>query len=252
MADFSGATVPSAAAGNDGDVLTLSSGMATWLPGGGGGSQIAGFQAITASGNFVVPAGVTKIKARMWGGGGGAAGGAAGDGVTNGNDGTAGTDTWVKVSANKARGGGLGTGGTAGQVPGAATPALLPVITAASFQSGSFGIDQQTQLGLPQVLFQAITTTPPYSNGGSGTNAIANAGLSGSGAYGGSDNIINFGANGNGGQNGEYAEWGISVTPGEIVPVTVGAGGTGGATSGGTNPGGTGGNGGSGFVIIEW
>lgn len=207
---------------------------------------------------FVVPAGITRIYAKIWGGGAG--GGESADFSVPGNNGSDGEDSWVGTSSNKARGGKGGKGGTVGS--GSAytatglTTALAPVFGSNSVQYGSETIGSSTigraggALVWPINGFGVAGTKAAPATSAAGNSGIANTGQAGTGAAAIANDATHWPGGGGPGGYGEYAEWVIDVTPGDTLTVTVGNGGNGGTGGGGSAF--DGGAGAKGLVIIDY
>lgn len=179
--------------------------------------------------NFVVPD-YSTLSVEVWGGGGGG-------GEDNGTTGAAGVaSTFSTVTANGGAGGaGNTTGGTGGNASGGSTNLSGADGTdAMRGYSGDGGDGANGGAGGVRV-----------TSRGSGNDGLAPAG-GGSGSF---DRGFSFRAGGGGG--GAYATQSYTsgdFTPGDVITVTVGAGGTGG--NGQTSY--TGGNGADGQVAITW
>lgn len=78
----------------------------------------AGLQAFTSSGNFTVPAGVTRVRAKVWGGGGGG-GGASTNGAGSGGAGGGFVEELITVTPGAVIAVTVGAAGTAGPAGGA-------------------------------------------------------------------------------------------------------------------------------------
>lgn len=187
------------------------------------------------AGTYTPPAGMVRIRVRIWGSG-------AGGGAVITNSGSNGNTTtfadWTAlggalgVRGDSTRAGGAGgTGGTDGtgslivRRPGSGGQCGGPAagIAAAGGGSGSGG------------------STLPLSANAAGTNALANSGNGGSGT------TSTGSANGGGGGGGEYVEfWMTAAQVGVSKTYTIGAKGAGG-------PAGTlaGADGGDGYAVIE-
>jgi len=185
----------------------------------------------TTQGNWIVPAGVTIVKARIWGGGG-----AGGDGDS-----------------------GAGGGGAAGGYSEgfyAVSPGQVIYVTVGNGGAGAGSSGGNSSFG---VLGVALGGAPGASGssgvggGGAGSGgAGAGSGLSVTGGGGGDPFLVsgswNSGAGGNGyGSNGGLPVWG---TPTQVVAGQTGVG-PGGGGSGGVGLG-LGGNGAPGLVLVEW
>ena len=200
----------------------------------------------SSSGTYYTPAGCTRIRVRLVGGGGGGGGG------TNGSSGTAGGaggNTTFGTSLLQGDGGSGGGVGAAGNSAGGAGGA-------ASLGTGPIGMAKTGSAG-------AGTTLPgTYSAGGYGgtspfggvgragyggtnaANSAANSGCGGSGGAGAQSAGASYG--GGGGGAGGYVDAIIS-NPLASYAYAIGAAGTAGTANGGT----TAGTGGSGFIIVE-
>lgn len=158
-----------------------------------------GFLAMLTSGtSYTVPAGIYRLRARLFGssGGGGGGGEAAGTGPSNGDSGTAGgtggSTTFGSLTANGGAGGGPGTGGQSDGSSGT------------SGAQGAHG----TASGAAVALTGAGM---PGSGGGPGGVGVTGLGSGGPGAPGG---------------DGGYVEDWLSVTPGSTITYAIGAAGT--------------------------
>ena len=186
---------------------------------------------ITASTDWVVPNGISQVKARLWGGGGG--GGAGGGG---------------------AGGGGAGGGYAEGYFP--ASPGTLIALTVGA--GGAGGLAGGT------TSFGTLASASGGGGGGNGTTGGAGAGATNGGV--GAGGAINF--PGQTGQNGltfsgggllggtgggafggasTFGPAGSSTTAlGGCTGAFFGCGGSGGIAGGGGGPGG------AGLIIVEW
>ena len=192
-------------------------------------------QVFTASGNFVVPNGVTTIRAELTGGGG--SGG-------------------YHVSMP---GGGGGAGGKViGIITGLTPGQVIPVTIGAGGQSpGSPGDGGD---GGTSIFANMQASGGFGGNGGTGTGLISNAGGAGGGATGGQLNLIGSvgtdaivaayrGGDGGGPGNGRGASGG---NQGVAASSYGGGGGGGGCTTGSSPAGALGGSGGGGLLVIEY
>ena len=196
-------------------------------------AEAGGQQLFTASGNFTVPTGITRVYVTAVAGGGGGGGGAGATGTspsasTDGSDGSDGGQSsfgaHVVAAGGKGGGKGLGLGrGGAAQAGGQ--------------HGGNKAGDLGGLGGVPPAIFRA------YGKGGAGGNGAGGAN----------------GTGGGGGASGAYSATPAmrnkvdSLTPGGTVAVTVGAGGAGGAGGTGTAGNGSAGSTGSnGAVLVEW
>lgn len=194
-----------------------------------------GFQTVSATGSFVVPANVYFLRYRMWAGGGGSGGtGAAGQSAGGGGGGefaegviavTPALSVSCTIGAAGAAGGGGGSGGAGGTTSFTASATTITVVGGSGGSPGVGG-----------------------SGGGGGTGGTGAAGRRINGGSGGSGN----GSSGTGGVGGSAGGGGGS-----------GSGGALGATSAGATPGGGGGGpgsaggvagaaGGAGQIVFEW
>jgi hypothetical protein len=222
---------------------------------------IAGAQhdTFTSNNSWLCPSGISRVKVRMWGAGGGGGGGADNAVSNNGFNGAAGGASYFGTSTNIARGGNGGGGGlysfSLGGIAGTAPVALLPIISATSFQSGSFDYNIQAagkrNGGTAVDLMKWVDLLKSASGNGPDLSNSAVAGQANTGQAGGGGGGVNAGGGGGApGAPGEYAEWWLTVVPGIPYTIIVGVGGTGGVKGGGISS--NGGNGGSGLVIIEY
>lgn len=196
-------------------------------------AEAGGQQLFTASGDFTVPAGITRVYVTIvpGGGGGGGGAGATGTSPSSSTDGTNGSDggasyfgAHVTVAGGKGGGKGLGLGRGG-----------------AAYSGGHHGGNKVGDLGgLGGVA--PPTVLGAYGKGGSG----------GAGADGSS------GTGGGGGAAGScgspvYRQKVDSLTPLSTVAVTVGSGGAGGSGGTGAAANGTAGStGANGAVLVEW
>jgi hypothetical protein len=195
---------------------------------------------ITSSEPWIVPAAVTRIKARLWGaGGGGGAGGGLGY-VGGGGAGGGYVEAFFGVTPGQVLTLSVGVGGTASVDGGAGGPTSLDVLaTAGGGSSGTVGGAGAVGVGggsPGSASAPGAIGTPYLVTGLVGQNGIAN----GSGLIGGGSG----GADGRLGAFGPAGTTATSVTGGS--PSYPGSGGTGGVGNGG------GGNGASGQITIEW
>lgn len=194
-------------------------------------------QVFTSSGIFTVPAGVTKIKARVWGGGGG------GSGSANSNNGYAGaggggsgySEGPITVTPGQVITATVGAAGTGGAATTAGTTGGSSAFDVINVNGGGGGLYQNTGGSLIQ------------TNGGSGSGGTLN--LTGGVGYFpipfGSGSATMGGPGGAAAMGGPGGGWSIGTASVGQFP----GGGGGGA---GGNGGATGGNGGGGLIIVEW
>lgn len=197
-------------------------------------AEDGGQQLFTASGNFTVPAGITRVYVTAVGGGGGGGGGAGATGTspsssTDGADGADGgaSSFGAYVTAAGGKGGGkglgLGKGGTA-------------------WPGGQHGQNKCGDLG------GAGGVAPPTALGAYGQGGAGGAGSGGTSGTGGGG-----GASGAGTAAPVVSSQVGSLTPGGTVAVTVGAGGAGGSAGTGAGGNGTAGSSGTGgAVLVKW
>lgn len=164
---------------------------APWLNG------IGAIEIITASGNWIAPAGVTRVEVTIIGGGGGGGAGA-------GNTGSAGgSSTGFSITANGGGGGIAAGGGGSGGAGGG---------------GGSGGISITGEPGFSAAVNNALAYgggTPFGFGGHPGFTTGQNYGGGGSGA-----------AGGGGGGGGETRIAVVNVVPGDSYSITIGAGGS--------------------------
>lgn len=205
-------------------------------------TPFAGFARITrftASGNWTVPAGVTRARVRVWGGGGGGGGnGTAGAGGGGGGGGYA-EDIITGLTPGASITITVGAGGTAGANTG----------TASSNNGGAGGTSS----------FGASLSATGGSGGGGSASSAGAAGTGGSGSGGGSGAILATGGSGSagtasgsgavGGRGGEGAMGGGGggTSTGTALPGAFPGGGGGGGAA--TNVGAVGA---AGLVVIEY
>jgi len=211
----------------------------------------------TANATFTIPAGITKIKVTLVGGGG--AGGSA-TYVTDGYGGsgvgtslTSGTETISQVYAGPGVGGAPG-GVTPAGTGGNATGGTLNI-------KGTPGLSSQVT-GVPTAISGGYAVTFNSGEGGSSTlgggmppvfatnNGISATGINlsyGGGGSGGSQSGSSGGAGQGGGGGSTAIKYLTGLTPGNTLTVTVGTGGLASTTE--TR---NGGNGGPGIALIEY
>lgn len=207
---------------------------AIWTPFG----SISGLpqqQIFSSDGVFTVPAGITRIRVKMWGGGGGGGSGWSGFG----------TGLYGSIGGTTSFGVFIAYGGGGGQSGG-------PSFGGSGGIGGSYSVNggaTQSKNGVDGLAGTVGIGGPIFNPGGAGGNPAdigghANARIPGGGGSGGDGS----GANGSGGGGGGagYQEQIINVTPGENYSVTVGSGG---GIAAGSSPGNAGANG---KVIVEW
>jgi hypothetical protein len=191
-----------------------------------GTHNLAAFTPVT-QGNWTVPAGITNVKLRIWGGGG--AGGAGGGG---------------------AGGGGGGGGYSEGFYP--VTPGQSYLVTVGNGGVGSGAAGGTSQFaGLASARGGMAGTDGPTGSGGAGATGagtgLLNAGQQGGSAFEAGANWVSGCGGGAFGAPGSApivaASTNTTNSPANPLP---GAGGTGGVGSG------FGGQGGPGLVLVEW
>lgn len=217
----------------DNNTSNPDTGGAGWTALSGAGNSVV----FGASGTFVVPAGVTRVKVRAWGGGGGGggAGGAASAGTAGVSgafgegyfDVTPGASFAVTIGAGGIAGGGAGNNGSNG-----GTSSFGALLTAGGGSGGVGSTSGAASWG--------SISGPTSSGGGIGFpgTVSANAYLIG-GTY--------LGSAGPGSPQGGSTGY-ISIGPG-LVGGFPGGGGGGAACNGTPNNAGAGAGG---FVIVEW
>jgi|BEDMetMinimDraft_2_1075160.scaffolds.fasta_scaffold00285_10 hypothetical protein len=192
---------------------------------------VSNLQAFSQSGTFVVPAGVTRVRVRLWGGGGGggAGGGSAGAGGSGGGYG----EGYFPVSPGQSIAVTVGIGGGSGAAGGTTTFGTLA--SASGGAPGSAG--SASAVGIAAALAGGASGTALVMTGQFGQNGLS---FPGGGLVGGMG-------------GGTY---GTPSTPGPSGAASSALNGTAGFTPGGGGSGGvgsgTGGAGGSGLVIVEW
>ena len=233
-------------------------GDGTWAApsggGSGGGEQVQVFQ---SSGTFTVPAGVTSVRVRCYGGGGGAGGifGGAGGYIDAIVSVTSGVGYAVTVGS-----GGAGVYGSAGNSGGTSSFGSLASATGGGggpYPSGTVtvgtGTTTGTRLNLAPVGNGGFATGGSWNNGcGGESSGYGGAGMSGGGGGGGSGNgsfngsVPGLGGIATGpGSNGSNGVQGTGAT-------TFGAGGNGGGPTGGAGAASLSGGGGGGGVVVFW
>lgn len=235
-------TAPNATAGNDTQQLATTAFVQTTVKG--------RLQLFTASGNFTVPAGVTKLYlsgCAAGGGGGGGAGyvSAGGGGGAGGSPGQVALKQEVTVVPGNTyavvigAAGAFGTGGASGAAGGAGT------------QGGSttFGGSLLTLVGGSGGGGGEVSGSPIPSGGAAGAGACYgfNGGSNTIGAAGGAGGSGPFGSGGGSGRSGAGGGVGGTQSAG------YGAGGGGGGSAfAGAGTGGSGSTGRPGFLVVEW
>jgi len=208
-----------------------------------GGGGFSNMQVFTASGTFTVPAGITKVKVTVVGGGGG-----GGAGYNGANSGSAGVTSSFSAYASA-----TGGAGGLGNASGSGTPG----------NGGLGGLGASGTLNLSGNT--GVSGTPGASSsssnggagggsvfGGAGKGATGNLGGSagtqygGGGGGGGAAASSTASGGGGGGSGGCAISIVTGLTPAGTVAVTVG---TGGAGAGGGNAGGAGF---AGVVVVEY
>lgn len=180
------------------------------------------YEKLTASGNWSVPAGVSKVFAKIVGGGGG---GGGGTGAANGGSGLVGGDSifYAFTAEGGLPGGGNSAGNRGGNGSGRNSMSGQPGFAAGGGYGGGYG-----------------GGTADTGGGGSKNGEVNTGGGGGGGA--GSTGY------GGGGASGGVQHYLIDITGETSIAYTIGAGGTAG-TAGGA--GGTaGGDGGSGYIEL--
>lgn len=206
-----------------GERLTLvSDGSGTWRVVSG---VVAGMRAFTSSGTFTVPAGVTQVKARVWGAGG------AGAGSTTGSP----------------AGGGAGGGYAEGWVP--VTPGASIPVTVAAAVPGANGGAAGGAGGSSSFGSLISATGGGGGQTGSGQSSVG-TGTGGSLSISGRPGLGGAGTQGGpGGGAGLAGSIGFSPNTSGTSGSFPGGGGSGAGSSGGVWGGGAGG---AGLVIVEW
>lgn len=220
-------------------------------------SLIAQTQTFTASGTFVVPAGVTSVTVQAWGGGG-AGGGCTNQSRATGGGGAGGSYTNSTVSVTPGASytvtvgnGGLGASAANGGSGG--TSSFGALVTAIGGAGGTRG--DNVNLNGPG----ATATVGVTRNGGAGGTGDATASVSGtSGGGGGGAGSTGNGGNspgttgGSGGTGGGGAGADGTNNSGNGTAATALSGGGSGGRSGNTGTNRTGGDGFRGQVIVTW
>lgn len=94
-----------------GRIVLVSDGVSVWRV---AAQNTRGMQAFTANGNFTVPAGIFRLRCRVWGGGGGGGGTGAGGGGASGGAGGGYAEGWYDVTPGQVLAVTIGAGGTQG------------------------------------------------------------------------------------------------------------------------------------------
>lgn len=193
-------------------------------------------QVFSASGTFVVPLGVTRVRAQVWGGGGGgggAANSASGFAGTGGGAGGYADRRRIDVTPGQSITVTIGAGGLAGPAGGSGGPGGSSSFGAFCSATGGAGGAHQSPAGTTQ-------TTPGTGTGGD-FNVTGQAGLQ----------VLPNGSTAYGGQGGSAPCGGMGGS------ISIGAAGAGSAPGGGGGGGGGTGSapgaaGAPGLVIVEW
>lgn len=220
-------------AANDIGIFSAIQGVVYFTPLNRWQSKLPTSQVFTSSsGTYTTPAGATRLRVRLVGGGSGGGGGPGGATAS-----TAGNTTFGTFTANGGSGGSGGGGGGAG---GAASGGTINI---SGGGGGGAGVNGVANVFMPGGI-GGSSAFGGSGTGGSGNqngaNAAANSGSGGGGGGGGSAQN-----GGSGGGSGGYCE-GIITNPAATYSYAVGAGvnGTAGATT-------TGGNGAAGIIVVE-
>lgn len=208
---------------------------------------------------WTVPPGVTSITVKLWGGGGGS----GGHGTTTGTAGGPGGITTFGLGANLSAGGGGGSAGatnyiltnggaggvaTGGNVNTNGSPGTAGATGNNTARGGYGGASPNGGATQPGPTITGNNNSVPGINGNApGGGAAGSARSSSTGGGGGITPydytvkaLSDTRATGGGG-GGAYVEHTLTVTPGEVIPIFVGAGGT--AGTGNQAAGGAGANG---------
>lgn len=238
------ATLPA----KDGTIAMLSD-----ISGGGGGGAPT-VDVITASGNWVCPAGVTRVKAFVVGGGGGGGGTWANAQSAGGGGGGAIAIAYLTVVPGTSYAITIGSGGAGGTSSGngsnGGTSSFSTLLTARGGGGGGAGNQRGGAYGYPDRANTTTASAPYFGCGGSGASgagqeggpANQKGGAVGTGAYGGSGGGGSWGPGAQGGPSG-------GTTPGFSAANNTGGGGGGAGGSTGFSDGGAGG---SGVVVLEY
>jgi hypothetical protein len=196
-----------------------------------------GFQVISATGTFTVPANVYRLRYREWGGGGGSGGNGAAGQTSGGGGGGEFAEGIISVTPGQnisctigAAGGGGAAGGAGGAGGSTSFTAGAITIVAAGGGGGANGAPSGGNGGA-----SGTGGTGTAGRRVAGANGSGGSGSSGAGGMGGS-----AGGSGGGGGGGGYGIGAGGITPG---------GGGGGSGAAGSNSGATGG---AGQIIFEW
>ena len=218
------AAVQTVAPGTAGNVLTSAGG--TWtsaaLPVAGVNAQVY----TSGSGNFTIPANVTKLKVTVVGGGGGSAGSVSGNTGGGGGGGGAAIKWLTGMTPGNTLFYSVGAGGTAGT----SAPGNGGAGSASTVATGTTGTPQ------------TITT---LTGGGGGAGLTAGPGGAGGAATNGDLNIP-------GGSIGGYGIGGGSLYAGTNGFGTLSSNAYGGGASSALSPSGPGAAGAAGVIIFEW
>ena len=214
-----------------------------------GNGCFTNWQLFTANGTFTVPAGITKIKVCVYGGGAGGGPKTIGPNYGGGGGGAGGYAEGIytviplsNYTVIVGSGGNGGSGGALGTNGG--TSSFGTLINASGGLAGTSRI-----LGGFGGFGSGGYLNTSLGSGGSGSVG-GNAGSNGTGGGGSGGGFESFAGGGGGGGFGG-GNGGSNITPGTNALANTGGGG-GGAPGGGADPGVNGGNGAAGKVIVFW
>ena len=185
----------------------------------------SGYSKLTEAGttSFTVPTGIYKLFVEGYGGagGGGGGGGSSSTGTNGGTGGSTLVDTLLTIPGGAYGHGGTPTAGGAGGAGGAGNTLGATLPTGAAGTLGYYTSDGQDP--------PALTNHPGlYASGGWATIHLGDITMGGGGG------VASYGINGNGpfpgggggGGAGAYYRAFLTVTPGQVLSITIGAGGT--------------------------
>jgi hypothetical protein len=201
-----------------------------------------GFMSVTASQSIIVPAGVTRMHVRLWGGGGGGGGSYSSSGAGTGGGGGGFTEGIFPVTPNASIFVTIGLGGI-----GAPAAAIYTAQNGGTTSFGSFCSATGGAAGVGGAGLIAFGSVP----GGMGFGGTLNL-QGGSGGFG-----QTYLGNASGGGIGGPSPFGGAPSPLSIAGdgnygVFPGGGATGAGSAGSVSETHSGGNGANGLAIIEW
>lgn len=190
------------------------------------------------SGNYTVPPGITLLEMTHLVGGGGGGGGAGSAAGTSG--GAGGNTTFGNWTAAGGTGAAWFVQGVGGGIPSVGTGVQIFSTAGGSGQYGGINTSSASGMQIPGGTGGDSCDGQGGQGGGPGGGGIGSISFGGGGGGGGTDSAANIRAGGGGGAGG-CVSFLMPVTPGQIIPYSVGAAGTAGAAgTGSTRAGGPG------------